>query len=293
MAGPQAVRAAADGDAYLGTYSYGSHKRQTVGAYRTSGPGTRPVVMILHGGYWAQDSDWSSWARKLAARGFVVFDVDYRLNTDAQWPAQRTDALAALRWIHEKAADFQADPEQVVLLGSSAGGQIAVNTAEYAAGRPERPAGVVALSPVADPYLAWKDGARAGASAEQRRLRREARKLAGCDPSDKKDTRCRKVWRDMAARTWAPGGPERAGGPGMPMLLLHFAEDFVPATHSEGLAAAEPAAAVSVVPGQGHGMGVINKPAYGAKVLAWISGQVQRHMPRTDGAATAAGPPER
>ncbi|WP_078888965.1 alpha/beta fold hydrolase [Streptomyces sclerotialus] len=267
-------------DPYLGTYAYGTGQRRTVGVYRVPGQDVRPAVMILHGGYWAQDSDWSGWARKLAARGFVVFDVDYRLNTDARWPAQRTDALTALHWIRARADRFRADPRRVVLLGSSAGGQLAANTAEYAAGTAYRPAGVVALSPVADPYLAWRDGARSGASAEQRRLRREAQKLAGCDPGTKRvptvaAATCRAVWDDMAARTWAPGGPRRPGGPGMPMLLLHFADDFVPVAHSRGLAKAEPEAAVSVVPGPGHGMKALTRPATERQVLAFLTARTQ------------------
>ncbi len=315
---PQGGRAAAVPDAaFKGTYSYGPQKRQTIGAYRGAGTGVRPVVMILHGGYWAQDSDWSGWARKLAARGFVVFDVDYRLNTDAHWQAQRADALTALRWIRAQAGRFRADPRRVVLLGSSAGGQIAANTAEYTAGTAERPAGVVALSPVADPYLAWRAGARSGASAAQRRLRREAQKLAGCDPTKAKKAasapeapaallastipaasaappafvasagsgasagfvaaaKCRAVWDDMAARTWAPGGPERPGGPGMPMLLMHLAHDFVPVAHSRGLAKAEPQATVSVVPGTGHGMTALTRPGVERRVLAWLMARVGR-----------------
>ncbi|MEU6120151.1 alpha/beta hydrolase [Streptomyces sp. NPDC047117] len=268
-------------DPYLGTYAYGPTERQTIGAYRAPGQDLRPAVMILHGGYWAQDSDWSGWARKLAARGFVVFDVDYRLNTDAPWPAQRTDALTALRWIRAQAARFRTDPRRIVLLGSSAGGQIAANTAEYAAGTAYRPAGVVALSPVADPYLAWRDGARSGASAQQRRLRREARKLAGCDPTAGKATamaaaKCRATWDDMAAKSWAPGGPKRPGGPGVPMLLAHFAHDFVPVAHSRGLAKAEPAATVSVVPGTGHGMTALTRPATERRVLAWLTARTQQ-----------------
>ncbi|MER7398173.1 alpha/beta hydrolase [Streptomyces sp. NPDC000151] len=294
LAVPQGGRAAAAPDAaFKGTYSYGTQKRQTIGAYRTAGTDIRPAVMILHGGYWAQDSDWSGWARKLAARGFVVFDVDYRLNTDAHWHAQRTDALAALRWIRAQSVRFRADPQRVVLLGSSAGGQIAANTAEYTAGTAERPAGVIALSPVADPYRAWRDGARSGASAAQRRLRREAQKLAGCDPGKgaKKAAsaaspasvaaaKCRAVWDDMAARTWAPGGPERPGGPGMPMLLLHFAHDFVPVAHSRALAKAEPQATVSVVPGTGHGMKALTRPGIERRVLAWLMARVGRPADR-------------
>ncbi|MEV0604458.1 alpha/beta hydrolase [Streptomyces sp. NPDC050315] len=276
LAVPQGGRADAAPDAvFKGTYSYGTQKRQTVGAYRTAGTDVRPVVMILHGGYWARDSDWSGWARKLAARGFVVFDVDYRLNTDARWHAQRTDALAALRWIRTQAVRFRADPRRIVLLGSSAGGQIAANTAEYTAGTAERPAGVIALSPVADPHLAWRDGGRSGASAAQRRLRREAQKLAGCAPA-----KCRAVWDDMAARTWAPGGTERPGRPGMPMLLMHFAHDFVPVAHSRGLAKAEPRATVSVLPGTGHGMKALTRPGVEHRVVAWLMARVGRPADR-------------
>ncbi|MEH0625538.1 alpha/beta hydrolase [Streptomyces stelliscabiei] len=107
------------------TYSYGSHTRQTLDAYWNAAgeerDGRQPGLVILHGGYWHEDTGWATWSRTFADAGYAVFAVDYRLNHDAPWPAQRTDALSALGWIRDHAADFDLDVNRMVLLGSSSG----------------------------------------------------------------------------------------------------------------------------------------------------------------------------
>ncbi|MBW5423086.1 alpha/beta hydrolase fold domain-containing protein, partial [Streptomyces sp. BG9H] len=80
-------------------FSYGSHERQNITVYGAARSAHRPALVILHGGSWARDTDWSGRARWFAARGFTVYDTDYRLTSDAAWPAQRDDVLAALRWV--------------------------------------------------------------------------------------------------------------------------------------------------------------------------------------------------
>ncbi|MDN3023045.1 alpha/beta hydrolase [Streptomyces sp. S.PB5] len=204
------------------TIRYGGHERQTITVYGVPGA---PAVVILHGGYWAEDADWSRTARWLAGQGFRVYETDYRLNTDARWPAQREDVRAALRWIGAHSAG------RPLLLGSSAGGQLALDAATYGAGR-DLVRGVVALSPVASPYRAWVDGGRPGATAQQRRLRQEAQRLVGCDP-DRTGPRCWARWSDLAAHTHASGADDA------PMLLIHSQRDFVPPAHSDELAAEE------------------------------------------------------
>ncbi|MFH9588188.1 alpha/beta hydrolase [Streptomyces luteogriseus] len=84
-----------------------------------------------------------------------MFAIRYRLNFEAAWPAQRDDVADAVAWIRSHAADFDVDPDRVLLLGSSAGGQLATDAAPHGAGA-LRLKGVVALSPVASPYRAWK-----------------------------------------------------------------------------------------------------------------------------------------
>ncbi|MFF1296815.1 MULTISPECIES: alpha/beta hydrolase [unclassified Streptomyces] len=238
------------------TVPYGGHERQTITVYGDRGA---PPLVILHGGYWAEDADWSRTARWLAARGFRVYETDYRLNTDARWPAQREDVRAALRWI---AAD---SPGRPLLLGSSAGGQLALDAATYGAGG-ALVRGVVALSPVASPYRAWVDGGRPGATAQQRRLRQEARRLVGCDP-DRTGPRCWSRWSDLAARTHA-SGPNDA-----PMLLIHSKRDFVPPAHSTELATAERRLGhqditVRTLEGASHGGALMSRAR--ELILSWL-----------------------
>lgn len=277
------------------TYSYGSHTRQTLDAYwNPAGEepnGTQPGIVILHGGHWSEDTGWATWSRTFADAGYAVFAVDYRLNFDAPWPAQRTDALSALDWIRDHAADFDLDTNRLALLGSSTGGQIATTVATYRSGT-YRVDGVVALSPVVSPYRAWQAGNAATATDGQRRLRDNAVILARCSPATTDtdadadtapgtNTRtvpsaqpdCRETWDDMSANSRASGADDA------PMYLLHSKEDPVPVRHSRDLEAAEetdhnmPANGVTVdtVPGSAHGGALLDEPGVADQVLGWIA----------------------
>ncbi|MFJ2772211.1 alpha/beta hydrolase [Streptomyces sp. NPDC087300] len=242
-------------------FAYGGHARQNITVY---GHGGTPLV-ILHGGYWSKDTDWSGWARWFAARGFTVYDTDYRLTSDAVWPAQRDDVLAALRWVRHRQSG--ALP---LVLGSSAGGHLALQAATYGAGR-SRVRGVVALSPVASPYRAWRDGAAPGASAERRELRGAARRLAGCDP-DRDGVRCWERWGDLAALSHASGADDA------PLYLVHSTGDFVPVAHSAELATAQRRqglrdVTVRTVGGSAHGGPLLKKRGMAQDVLRWLRGR--------------------
>ncbi|WP_190136738.1 alpha/beta hydrolase family protein [Streptomyces longispororuber] len=249
-AGPQPPR----------THAYGPHPRQTITVYGTGGP----ALVVLHGGSWARDTDWSGWSRWFAARGFTVYETDYRLSSDAVWPAQRTDVLAALRWVARHAGPRAGKP---LLLGSSAGGHLAVSVGAYGEGRAYA-RGVAALSPVASPYRAWRDGIRPDAPPERRGLARAAERLAGCVP-DRAGARCRELWSDMTAASHASGARDA------PLYLVHSAGDFVPPAHSAELAAAQRRAGLSdvtvrTVPGAAHGGPLLRERGLAEGVLAWL-----------------------
>jgi acetyl esterase/lipase len=117
-----------------------------------------PCVVVIHGGGWdsgdrAQLPALNSW---LARRGYAVAAMDYRLAPQHPWPAQADDVAAALGWLKEHAAALGLDAGKFVLLGRSAGGQIAT---AFAYGRPD-PAvrGVVALYAPHDLNFAWQYG---------------------------------------------------------------------------------------------------------------------------------------
>lgn len=95
-------------------------------AKRTGGKPT-PCVIIVHGGGWdsgdrKQLDHFNHW---LAHAGYHVAAVSYRLAPTYVWPAQGDDVLAALAFLKQRAGELAIDPKRFVLLGRSAGGQIA------------------------------------------------------------------------------------------------------------------------------------------------------------------------
>jgi acetyl esterase/lipase len=93
-----------------------------------------PVLIWLHGGGWAigDKSDWLSQAVsvKAAMLGFVVFNVNYRLNNDAHpapFPSASDDVAAFVRFIaqHPELANSTATTP-ISIGGHSAGGQLAL-----------------------------------------------------------------------------------------------------------------------------------------------------------------------
>lgn len=98
---------------------------------RRAGP--RPAVLWVHGGGWSRGdsrtsgayADWPKVLASLAARGFVVASVDYRLSGEARFPAQIQDVKAAIGYLRAHAAELGVDPSRVYLWGGSAGAHLA------------------------------------------------------------------------------------------------------------------------------------------------------------------------
>lgn len=126
--------------------------------YPAIGRSPAPCVLVIHGGGWdngdrGQISQFNDW---LARSGYSVADISYRLAPAATWPAQRDDVAAAVAFVKEHAAAWNVDARKLVILGRSAGGQIAEASA-YALHDPAV-RGVVALYAPADMNFAWKWG---------------------------------------------------------------------------------------------------------------------------------------
>ncbi|MBL9213747.1 MAG: sulfatase-like hydrolase/transferase [Opitutaceae bacterium] len=95
-----------------------------------------PVVLWIHGGGWKSGTKENCPLTWLAAEGYAVVSLGYRLSWLARWPAQLDDARAALRWLRTNAAKYQLDPGRIVVSGGSSGGNLAgvVGTAPRPAG---------------------------------------------------------------------------------------------------------------------------------------------------------------
>lgn len=126
--------------------------------YRTAaGRGApAPCVIVVHGGGWdgGVRSEIPTLDHWLARAGYAVADLDYRLAPAHPWPAAPDDIRAALAFLKKNSAALGLDPARFVLLGRSAGGQLAESVA-YAAADPAI-RGVVALYAPADVHFAWK-----------------------------------------------------------------------------------------------------------------------------------------
>lgn len=99
--------------------------------------GPAPLVLVIHGGSW-QSGDSSQLAplnSYLAGRGYAVAAINYRFAPAAPFPAARDDALAALAFLKTQAVALGLDPTRTVVLGRSAGGQLALLVA-YTANDP-------------------------------------------------------------------------------------------------------------------------------------------------------------
>lgn len=86
-----------------------------------------PVIIDIHGGGWmyADKNLNEYYCKSLADRGFVVFNISYRLVPDVTVNEQIQDCALALKWIGENMADYPCDTENIMLTGDSAGGQLA------------------------------------------------------------------------------------------------------------------------------------------------------------------------
>ncbi len=86
---------------------------------------SRPLIIWVHGGAWRAGSKKEMPLEKLVEAGYGAASVDYRLSTQAQFPAQIFDIKAALRFLRAKAATYGYDATRFAVAGDSAGGHLA------------------------------------------------------------------------------------------------------------------------------------------------------------------------
>lgn len=103
---------------------------------------TLPALVWIHGGGYVigtADSDEILCRRIATQTRAVVVSVDYRLAPETAAPGLVEDCYAALRWVHENAAELGVDVERVAVGGASAGGGLAATLALLARDRGEFP----------------------------------------------------------------------------------------------------------------------------------------------------------
>ena len=94
--------------------------------YRPRGfSGSLPTVVFIHGGGWTKGDKARPVPAVLVGFGYAVASINYRLATDAPFPAQIQDCKAAVRWLRAHAREYRLNSDRVGVWGSSAGGHLA------------------------------------------------------------------------------------------------------------------------------------------------------------------------
>ena len=114
-----------------------------------------PCVIVVHGGSWARgdNSQLPQLNPHLANKGYHVAAINYRLAPEYTCPAPVEDVMDALNYLKSNSSKFNIDTSNFVLVGRSAGGQIALLTA-YSKLIPELK-GVISLYAPADMVWGW------------------------------------------------------------------------------------------------------------------------------------------
>lgn len=84
-------------------------------------------ILLIHGGGWSTGNRTmlNAMATDLAANGFIVFNASYRLSPEALYPAAVNDLKNALAFMHNNGRKYQIDTNKIVVMGCSAGAQLA------------------------------------------------------------------------------------------------------------------------------------------------------------------------
>ncbi len=95
--------------------------------YPRNKKGKIPGILIIHGGGWraGNKSLMTPMAERLAKKGYFVMAPEYRMSLEATYPSAVVDLYDAIIWMNEHADEYGIDMDQIVVMGCSAGGQLA------------------------------------------------------------------------------------------------------------------------------------------------------------------------
>ena len=102
-------------------------ERQVLDVHAPAGAKNLPVVFWIHGGGW-QTGDKTMVALKPRAfteAGFVFVTISHRLLPTVEMGALTRDVASALGWVHKNIAAHGGDPNRLLVMGHSSGGQLA------------------------------------------------------------------------------------------------------------------------------------------------------------------------
>jgi len=110
------------------SYTKKDDENLTLDFYQSTMKGKRPCVVVVHGGSWCggNSQQLPELNSELAREGFQVASINYRLAPKYTSPAPVEDIGEAIKYLKENSAQLKIDTNNFILLGRSAGGQLAL-----------------------------------------------------------------------------------------------------------------------------------------------------------------------
>jgi acetyl esterase/lipase len=99
---------------------------QQMDLYLPKGDGPFPLVVLIHGGAFKMGDKRmeTSNAEALVAKGYAAASINYRLSSEAKFPAQIEDCKGAVRFLRANAGKYHLNPDKIGSWGASAGGNL-------------------------------------------------------------------------------------------------------------------------------------------------------------------------
>jgi arylformamidase len=108
-------------------YSNPTHELQTLDVFSPPNAKNLPVVFWIHGGGWqtGDKQDVQIKPQAFMDKGFVFVSTNYRLLPGVDMATIVADVAKSIHWVHDHIAEYGGDPKRLLVMGHSAGAQLA------------------------------------------------------------------------------------------------------------------------------------------------------------------------
>lgn len=108
-------------------YAEPKNERQMLDVYAPTKGTNQPVVVWIHGGGWKRGDkgEVHHKPQAFAHKGFVLVSINYGFVPTVTVKEIAEDVAKAIRWAHDHAKDYGGDPNRIIVMGHSAGAQLA------------------------------------------------------------------------------------------------------------------------------------------------------------------------